>query len=68
MEDSALLGPIAVRNGLDHARESVQKLVETTRDVGGAMTFLFHPDRLLGRSGSRCTSGRFGTSPRAGRG
>ena len=48
VEDSALLGPIAVRNGLEHARESVQELVDTTRDVGGALTFLFHPDRLLG--------------------
>jgi hypothetical protein len=48
VEDSALLGPIAVRSGLDHARERVQKLVDTTREVGGAMTFLFHPDRLLG--------------------
>jgi peptidoglycan/xylan/chitin deacetylase (PgdA/CDA1 family) len=47
IEDSALLGPIAVRGGLDHARERVQELVDTTREVGGAMTFLFHPDKLL---------------------
>jgi hypothetical protein len=47
VEDSALLGPIAVRTGLDHARERVQELVETTRGVGGAMTFLFHPDKLV---------------------
>lgn len=47
VEDSALLGPIAVRGGLDHARESVRELVDTTREVGGAMTFLFHPDKLL---------------------
>ncbi len=47
IEDSALLGPIAVRGGLDHARDRVQELVDTTREVGGAMTFLFHPDKLL---------------------
>ena len=47
IEDSALLGPIAVRGGLDHARERVQELVDTTREVGGSMTFLFHPDKLL---------------------
>lgn len=47
IEDSALLGPIAERGGLDHARERVQELVDVTRDVGGAMTFLFHPDKLL---------------------
>jgi len=47
VEDSALLGPIAERGGSDHARERVQELVDVTRDVGGAMTFLFHPDKLL---------------------
>jgi hypothetical protein len=47
VEDSALLGPIAERGGPDHARERVQELVDVTRDVGGAMTFLFHPDKLL---------------------
>jgi hypothetical protein len=47
VEDSALLGPIAERGGLDHARERVRELVDVTRDVGGAMTFLFHPDKLL---------------------
>lgn len=47
VEDSALLGPIAERGGLDHARERVRELVDATRDVGGAITFLFHPDKLL---------------------
>ena len=42
-----MLGPIAERGGLDHARERVRELVDVTRDVGGAITFLFHPDKLL---------------------
>ena len=46
VEDSALLGPIAVDRSLERAREVVRELVDTTKDVGGAFTLLFHPDKL----------------------
>ena len=47
VEDSALLGPIASVGGLDNAREATRRLVDAARDTGGALTFLFHPDKLV---------------------
>lgn len=47
VEDSALLGPIAADCGPDRARVVVRELVDTTREVGGVITFLFHPDKLV---------------------
>jgi hypothetical protein len=47
VEDSALLGPIAVDGGPARARELIRELVDAARDVGGAVTFLFHPDKLV---------------------
>jgi hypothetical protein len=46
VEDSALLGPIASERA-DAPEEVVCSLVDTAKDVGGAITFLFHPDKLL---------------------
>ena len=46
VEDSALLGPIAAERA-DSAEEVVGSLVDTAKDVGGAITFLFHPDKLV---------------------
>lgn len=46
VEDSALLGPIAADSG-ETPQDVVRSLVDTARDVGGAVTFLFHPDKLV---------------------
>jgi hypothetical protein len=46
VEDSALLGPIAAERA-DSGEEVVRSLVDTAKDVGGAITFLFHPDKLV---------------------
>jgi hypothetical protein len=47
VEDSALLGPISAGDGLPAARELVADLIDTARNVGGAVTLLFHPDKLV---------------------
>jgi hypothetical protein len=47
VEDSALLGPIAADGGPARARVLVRELLDTAREVGGAVTFLFHPDKLV---------------------
>lgn len=47
IEDSALLGPIATDGGPERARAQIEELVDTVHDVGGAVTFLFHPDKLV---------------------
>jgi hypothetical protein len=46
VEDSALLGPIAGESN-ESPQDVVRSLVDTAVDVGGAVTFLFHPDKLV---------------------
>jgi len=46
VEDTALLGPIAV-GGPQSPQDAVRAFVDTAREVGGAVTLLFHPDKLV---------------------
>jgi hypothetical protein len=46
VEDSAVLGPIAVRVGAS-PQDTVRTFVDTASEVGGAVTLLFHPDKLV---------------------
>jgi hypothetical protein len=45
VEDTAVLGPIAVRGG-ESPQDTVRTFVDTAIEVGGAVTLLFHPDKL----------------------
>jgi hypothetical protein len=47
VQDGALLGPIGVQEGFRRAIEVVDELFDEVGDVGGALTFLFHPDKLV---------------------
>jgi hypothetical protein len=47
VEDSALLGPIAAGRGLEAAQARVVETIDTAHSVGGAVTLLFHPDKLV---------------------
>jgi hypothetical protein len=47
VQDGALLGPIGIQEGLRRAIEVVDELFDEVGDVGGALTFLFHPDKLV---------------------
>jgi hypothetical protein len=47
IEDSALLGKIGAAGDLERAQELVRALVDEVVEVGGALTLLWHPDKLL---------------------
>jgi hypothetical protein len=44
VQDAALLGPIAAANG--DPRRTIASLVDEVAEVGGAITLVFHPDKL----------------------
>jgi hypothetical protein len=45
VQDAALLGPIAA--GREDARDAVRRLFDEVASVGGAITVVFHPDKLV---------------------
>ncbi len=47
VQDAALLGPIGLRAGMDATRAAVEELLEEVAGVGGVLTVVFHPDKLL---------------------
>ena len=47
VQDAALLGPIAAGGSRNDPRGAVQRLFEEVGDVGGAITLVFHPDKLV---------------------
>jgi hypothetical protein len=47
VQDAALLGQIAAGGSRDDPREAVRGLFEEVADVGGAITLVFHPDKLV---------------------
>jgi hypothetical protein len=46
-QDAALLGPIGLRLGPDETRRVVKELFDRVRGVGGLITVVFHPDKLV---------------------
>jgi hypothetical protein len=47
LQDGALLGPFGLQLDLELARGVVRQLVDTVAAAGGAVTVVFHPDKLL---------------------
>jgi hypothetical protein len=47
VQDAALLGPIGLRAGTEATRAAVGDLLGEVAGVGGVLTLIFHPDKLL---------------------
>jgi hypothetical protein len=47
VQDAALLGPIAAGGSREEPREAVRRLFDEVAEVGGAITLVFHPDKLV---------------------
>ncbi len=47
VQDAALLGPIATRPGTEGTHDVVEQLLGEVAGVGGLLTCVFHPDKLV---------------------